>query len=805
MNAQTDIKSGADTAPAFVTGRGQSDTHAVTLNSGKPNPSKDAGKPYSTVTGREIAAMVQNPPAVPKEQGPWFIPSTYHEADARSHDAQRLNGEFLWLPLDVDQNNLALDDVRAALDTVAPGASKMIYSTRSTTAGTRKWRGLIPLKSAIKGEDYHDVASAFCDLLEDASGGVLIPDRKLTLPGQLVYLPNRGAHYEFHLDKAARLDLTPDHPIMQRVAETRRLRAEAEREAAAERARRAARRAAQAEDSDSPVDHFNQRHSVEDLLLKYGYKRAGHSQDYRSPAQSSGSYATRCYGEYWISLSGSDAAQEIGNATANGNRFGDAFDLFAHFDHGGDFKRAVNAYAHEVRLLTPQRDPEDQDDHLEGFEKVEDAPDEDAPGGGNPPPEGDDEAKKDETGDNWSRGLIVNSRGTPIFNTHNVVLILREHEDMAGCFAFDEFRQMKMLMKPLPGTRTPKTRFKPRDFRDSDAVKIVSWFNRNSFPVATKNIVYDAIDVIMDDNAYHPVREWLESLPPADGRKLLDTWLFDFCGVVPTSDKHRAYVREVGRKWLISAVARIMEPGCKADYAIILEGGQGAGKSTTLRILCGDEWFGDALPNMASKDASDYLRGKWVIEMAELSNINKSEVEVVKAFISRTEERFRPAYGRNEITYPRQCVFAGSTNKTDYLRDETGNRRFWPVRVSNKCDLKGIRAARAQLWAEALAAFRDGEEWWLSEEVIATAKDEQEMRVAQDAWSTTIMDFCIGKTMVSPTQIAREALQLEITKIDRMVTNRITAVLAGAGWVRSGRLSSGPYKGQAGYSVGAQQ
>lgn len=801
MNAQTDIKSGADTAPAFVTGKGQNDTHAITLNDGRPNPSRDAGKPYGTITGRQIAAMVQNPPAVPKEQGPWFIPSTYHEHDARSHDAQRQRGSFSWLGLDVDQNNLSLDELRGPLDAVAPGASKMIYSTRSTTPENRKWRALLPLKTPIRGEDYHDVASAFYDLLEDASGGVLIPDRKLSLPGQLVYLPNKGAHYEYHLDKAARLDLTDDHPIMQRVAETRRKRAEAEREAAADRARRAARRAAEAEDSDSPVEHFNARHTVEDLLARYGYKRAGHSQDYRSPRQTSGSYATRCYGEYWISLSGSDAASEIGNASTNGNRFGDAFDLFVHFDHGGDFKRAVNAYAREVQIMRPQDDEEDQ---LEGFEKIEDEtpaetsgvqpPAGNGGGAGRPPPE-------DES---WMEGLLRNSRGTPYFNTANVMHILRNHPKWQGRFAFDEFRQVKMLLKPIPGTKASEKRFKPRDFRDADAVNAVTWFNRAGFATATKNIIYDAIDAVMDDNTSHPIREWLEALPPPDGRTLLDSWLFDFCGVVATSDKHRAYVREVGRKWLISAVARIMRPGCKADYALILEGGQGAGKSTTLRILCGDEWFGDALPNMASKDASDYLRGKWVIEMAELSNINKSEVEVVKAFISRTEERFRPAYARAEITYPRQCVFAGSTNKTDYLRDETGNRRFWPVRVSDKCDLKGIRAARAQIWAEALAAFRAGEEWWLSEDVIETAKEQQEMRVAQDAWTSTVLDFCTDKDKVSPTQIAREALMFEITKVDRLVTNRITAILAGAGWVRTGIISSGQYKGQAAYARGGQ-
>lgn len=800
MNAQTDIKSGTKAAPAFVTGRGQSDTHAVTLNSGEPNPSRHAGKPYSTITGREIAAMVKDPPAVPKEQGPWFIPSTYHDHDARSHDAQRQRGLFHWLALDVDQNNLTLDDVRGPLDAVVPGASKLIYTTRSATPETRKWRALIPLQTPIRGEDYHDNATAFFDLLEEASSGVLIPDRKLSLPGQLVYLPNRGAHYEYHLDKAARLDLTPDHPIMQRAAETRRLRAEAEKEAAADRARRAARRAAQAEDTDSPVDHFNQRHSVEDLLLRYGYKRAGHSQDYRSPAQSSGSYATRCYGEYWISLSGSDAANEIGNATANGNRFGDAFDLFVHFDHGGDFKRAVNAYAHEVRLLNPQRDEEDREDPLEGFEKIEDSPDVD-----DPPPPGGGKAKKEDDGDNWSRGLIVNSRGTPIFNTANVVLILREHEDMAGCFAFDEFRQAKQVCRPLPGSHARRKSFRPRDLQDHDVTTVVSWFNRNTFPMATKGIVADAIDAVAVINTRHPVREYLDALPEWDGVERIATWLLDYCAVAPADDAQRAYVNEAGKRWLISAIARIMRPGCKADGVLILEGKQGARKSTTLRILAGDDWFGDSLPNLQSKDASDYVRGKWIIEMAELSNMNKAEVEVVKAFISRNSERFRPAYGRNEITYERQCIFAGSTNKTDYLRDETGNRRFWPVKVGPRCDTDSLKRDRDQIWAEALKCFNAGEPWWLAEDIETTAREEQESRVAQDIWEGNVLQFLTGRTETSVAEVAKGALDIDIGRSDRATSNRVMSILIRNGWTQSGRFTAGENKGRSRFIRGGEE
>lgn len=794
---QKQFEHDAPAEPAFCTGHGQSDTHAITMNNGRPNPSKMAGKPYGAVSGREIAAMVKAPPTVQKEKAQWFIPSTYTGHDARNHEAQRQNGLFLWLPVDIDENNLDLKDVLDTLDTVVPGASRLVYSTRSTTQTTRKWRALIPLKHGIPGKLYSDTVSAFYDLLEEASCGILIPDRRLCLPGQIVYLPNRGEHYEFDINKAARLDLT-DHKISQRAEETRQKRAAAEREAAAERAKRAARRLEQAEDTESPVEHFNQRNGVEDLLLRYGYKRAGVSNDWRSPAQSSGSYATRCYGDYWISLSGSDAANELGNATANGHRHGDAFDLFVHYEHGGDFKRAVNVYAKEVQLSRPQV----IDDGLSGdFDKIED-PQQDSAGQAQADRPASDAAAGED--DAWMEGLVRNSRGTPYFNTANVTHILRHHPDWRGRFAYDEFRQVKVLRMPIPGTRASKARFAPRDFRDADAVNAVTWFNRAGFFTATKNIIYDAIDAVMEDNTHHPIREWLDTLPEPDGRNLLDTWLFDFCGVSASDESHRAYVREVGRKWLISAVARIMKPGCKADCVLILEGGQGAGKSTTLRILCGDDWFGDALPNMASKDASDYLRGKWIIEMAELSNINKAEVEVVKAFISRTEERFRPAYARTEITYPRQCIFAGSTNKTDYLRDETGNRRFWPVRVSDKCDLKGIRAARAQLWAEALAAFNAGEEWWLSETVSETAKAQQEMRVSQDAWTTTILEYAEGYPKVSPTQIAREALQIEIVKVDRLAINRITAVLAGAGYVRAGKLTSGPYRDQTAYARAQQ-
>ena len=344
--------------PAFVTGYGQSDTRALTLSDGRPNPHESAGKPYQTITGQEIAKMVLNPPSVPKERGQWFIPSTYAEHDARTHEVQRARGAFRWLTLDVDENNLDLSEVDAALSEVIGDAARLIYSSRGAVETNRKWRALVPLKSDVPGAEFADVQNAFFDLLEQASEGVLIPDRALSRPAQPVCLPNRGEFYQHAIHKGAGLlELTPDCAIMVQRAGIAADRARAAQEAQEARERRAAQRKATVQGDDvSPVDHFNAGHTVADLLARYGYSQAGSTNDWRSPFQSSGSYATRDCGEFWISLSGSDHAQEIGQATKSGHRFGDAFDLFCHFEHGGDFKGAVRAYALEAGLDRPRHE-----------------------------------------------------------------------------------------------------------------------------------------------------------------------------------------------------------------------------------------------------------------------------------------------------------------------------------------------------------------------------------------------------------------------------------------------------------------
>ena len=399
--------------------------------------------------------------------------------------------------------------------------------------------------------------------------------------------------------------------------------------------------------------------------------------------------------------------------------------------------------------------------------------------------------------------FVTDAKGRVVFNHHNVQEVLKTFDDWDGVFAFDEFAQRKMVMKPMSGASGNPNLFRPREIRDSDYIDVLSWFNRNGFPSAAKNTIIDCVDTVCMLGVISPVKHWLESLKVEDeDDDILEEWAFRYLDAQIDTHEEKEYVRQVTSKWMISAVARALNAGCKADAVLILEGSQGAGKSTALRFLCGDDWFGDALPPMHTKDASDYIRGKWIVELAELSNVNKAEVEIVKAFVSRSEERFRPAYGRSEITYPRHCVFAGTTNKSDYLRDETGNRRFWPIKVGRKINTKKLREDREQLWAHAVMAYKNGEQWWLTGLAEEMARKEQDKRLAVDEWTGMVENYCENKNDVSITQIATEAIGLETRNISRLEQNRIGAILGTLGFSRNGKFTSGERRNQQRFSKG---
>jgi hypothetical protein len=314
---------------------------------------------YDGISLAAIAAMVAEPQAKEKSDASFIIPSTYREHDGRKHASQRERGQFHYLALDIDEGSPSLVDVKAAVVSVTGDAVAMIYSSSGASEDNRKWRVLIPLAEPVSGADYSDTQTALFDIMRTEHN--IKCDPALARPGQPIYLPNVppakrddfGQPMFYHQDRHRGEGFfnVADSRVWENV-QFRRQQAEiAERQAAHERAvkqaERIARREASGDDLD-PVAEFNARHSVEDMLLRCGYTRDGNSQSYASRYQSSGSFATKNFGEYFVSLSGSDVAAAIGSVKES-FCWGDAFDLFCHYDHAGSMRDAVREYAKELR------------------------------------------------------------------------------------------------------------------------------------------------------------------------------------------------------------------------------------------------------------------------------------------------------------------------------------------------------------------------------------------------------------------------------------------------------------------------
>jgi predicted P-loop ATPase len=231
-------------------------------------------------------------------------------------------------------------------------------------------------------------------------------------------------------------------------------------------------------------------------------------------------------------------------------------------------------------------------------------------------------------------------------------------------------------------------------------------------------------------------------------------------------------------------VARVFEPGCKADHLPVIEGPQGGLKSTACRLL-GGGYYSDCLPDItAGKDAQQHLRGKWLIEVSEMHAMNRAEAAHLKAFITRQTEVYRPSYGRNELEEPRQCIFIGTTNKDTYLRDETGGRRFWPIKAGN-IDVAAIANDRDQLFAEAVGRYRKDEHWWPDNDFEQKhIMPEQEARYESDAWEENIANYVGNKDKVTISQVGRDALGIDNPRIGTAEQRRIAAALERLGWKR---------------------
>ena len=377
--------------------------------------------------------------------------------------------------------------------------------------------------------------------------------------------------------------------------------------------------------------------------------------------------------------------------------------------------------------------------------------------------------------DNWRSQLLFNKQGVASPILANAIAAFRYAPEWQDVLCFDEFSMAAMVRHspPWEGGAIVDRKWAPKD--DSLAAE---WLQRQGIMVSTA-IAAEAVEVVARDAPFHPLREYLNRVALEwDGRPRVGTWLSFYLGV-----KHSPYAAAVGSAWMISAVARVMEPGAKADSMLIIEGSQGIGKSRAIRTLA-DPWFSDELADLGSKDASLQLGGNWIFELSELGAMQKAEVAKLKAFLSCTQDRFRPPYGRRVIEVPRQCIFVGTTNDTEYLKDATGARRFWPVKAGHIL-LRDLEHDRDQLWGEAVMLYRDRLPWWLtSHNVIAAAKNEQDQRYVADPWDDPIGKYLERRTDTSIAEILSEVLHLELSKRNQPEQNRVAKSLRALGWIK---------------------
>lgn len=383
--------------------------------------------------------------------------------------------------------------------------------------------------------------------------------------------------------------------------------------------------------------------------------------------------------------------------------------------------------------------------------------------------------------------LITTRRGVVDPVVSNVVEILCHDQILNALYHFDEFARQRNLNRPIPEGAPPKPGMTyPRRWTDADTIDLQIYTQRHHIDRVPKGVVEDALTEFDCRVVRHPVKEYLESLK-WDGTCRLDSWLIEYLNADTSCTA--AILETIGAKFLISAVARVMQPGCKADHVLVFEGRQGIGKSRAAAILAGESWFTDGLPrDLSDKDAAIHLQGRWIIELGELSQLRRNEIETVKSFISRQTDKFRPPFGRAEIEVPRQCVFIGTTNEAEYLVDVTGNRRFWPVRCG-RIELAALARDRDQLLAEAFFRYQRGESWHVEDtEIQQQLADEVARRTVSDPWLPHVAEVLAqAQEETTPGEVLQRLADLKLTDYSKGLAARVANIMRDLGWVQSRR------------------
>lgn len=331
--------------------------------------------------------------------------------------------------------------------------------------------------------------------------------------------------------------------------------------------------------------------------------------------------------------------------------------------------------------------------------------------------------------DAWQESLELHPKTGDLLPTAKNVELILTHGEWHGTLAYDAFGNTEVIKGPLPWRQPERLGRSYEPWLAADDKRLRHWLAK-TYDIGGKDMIQNAFTEVAYSHTFHPIKSYLEATP-WDGVPRAESIFIDYLGAANTH-----YTHQVTRKMLLAAVSRLYRPGCKFDQMLVLIGPQGAGKSSLLAKL-GCEWFSDSLKTFENKEAGEHLQSGWIFEISELSAMKKAAIEEVKAFLSKTEDRYRVAYDRVVSDFPRKCVFFGSTNSRGFLKDASGNRRFWPVDVhpeKAKYDHWDHLTddVISQIWAEVLTWFRGGESLQLDTEAALAAEEEQQGHLETD-------------------------------------------------------------------------
>lgn len=380
----------------------------------------------------------------------------------------------------------------------------------------------------------------------------------------------------------------------------------------------------------------------------------------------------------------------------------------------------------------------------------------------------------------WDVGLIRNDKGGIVACVSNVAIILGHHPECADVLAFDEFRGVKVKLRPPPWGGAVGA------WDDVDTARVRAWMQAQLAISPSTETAIQAVQIATANNAFDPLVDELRGFA-WDGTVRLDSLLTNYFGA-----EESPYVQTIGRRFAISAVARALRPGCKVDTMLIIEGAQGIKKSSGLREFFGSEFFSDTPIDLHSKDSMSALDGVWGQEFAELGSFSRAEASTIKAYIAKRDDQYRRVYGREKVRRLRRTVITGTTNDDGYQRDFTGGRRFWPFK-STRVEIDKIARDRGQLLAEAIVRLEGGERWWLDEDeaIATTVREQQDQRRTSDPWEQPIGEWlrakAATKSSVTSYEVLTGALNFYAAQITRAHEMRAAEIIVSLGWTKGAR------------------